>query len=148
MVVRLESHLNSKLTTLMAQRNHLSQETDLLDSLLQEVQAQINSATAANLIFRSPALSAMFAEVHKTPMASFVSAPVPAEFQRFVELFCEHFLLTLLSSQFALFLVSSCYTLSHSVRLFYGGGMWELNILDMFCRILAKSCLPTIRVHL
>uniref|UniRef100_A0A5K3F6G7 E3 ubiquitin-protein ligase TRIM37 n=1 Tax=Mesocestoides corti TaxID=53468 RepID=A0A5K3F6G7_MESCO len=80
-VVRLESNLNGKLTTLTAQRNHLNQETELLDSLLQEVQTQLNSATAANIIFRYPALSAMFAEVHKTPMASFVSTPVPAEFQ-------------------------------------------------------------------
>ncbi|VDK80355.1 unnamed protein product [Dibothriocephalus latus] len=56
-------------------------EVELLDSLLQEVQTQLNSASKANLIFRSMALSTMFAEVHKTPMASLVSAPVPAEFQ-------------------------------------------------------------------
>ncbi|BHF68709.1 Tripartite motif containing 37 [Sparganum proliferum] len=81
MVARLESQLSGKLATLISQRTHLSQEVELLESLLQEVQAQLNSASKANLIFRSMALSAMFAEVHKTPMASLVSAPVPAEFQ-------------------------------------------------------------------
>uniref|UniRef100_A0A0X3PMC6 MATH domain-containing protein n=1 Tax=Schistocephalus solidus TaxID=70667 RepID=A0A0X3PMC6_SCHSO len=81
MVARLESQLSGKLATLISQRTHLSQEVELLESLLQEVQTQLNSASKANLIFRSMALSTMFAEVHKTPMASLVSAPVPAEFQ-------------------------------------------------------------------
>ncbi|VDM33444.1 unnamed protein product [Hydatigera taeniaeformis] len=69
-IFRLESRHTSKLSTLTAQRNHLTQETELLNSLLNEVEAQLNSTSPANLIFRSPALSAMFAEVHKTPMPS------------------------------------------------------------------------------
>ncbi|CDS37296.1 E3 ubiquitin protein ligase TRIM37 [Echinococcus multilocularis] len=69
-ILRLESRHTSKLSTLTAQRNHLTQETELLNSLLHEVEAQLSSTTPANLIFRSPALSAMFAEVHKTPMPS------------------------------------------------------------------------------
>ncbi|KAH8866431.1 E3 ubiquitin-protein ligase [Schistosoma japonicum] len=80
MVARLDSQLKSKLVTLMSQRSQLFQEIELLESLLQDVQSELDVATRSEMITRSSEILAMFNEVHCKPMASFVSAPVPADF--------------------------------------------------------------------
>lgn len=64
------------------QRNQLSQETELLESLLQEVEHQRRSCSKNELIQKSSDLLQMFQQVHRKPMASFVTAPVPADFTR------------------------------------------------------------------
>ncbi|KAI8502867.1 Tripartite motif containing 37 [Branchiostoma belcheri] len=74
MIARLDAQLKSKLITLMGQKNSLTQETELLESLLQEVEHQ------SELIAKSTELLQMFTQVHRKPMASFVTAPVPADF--------------------------------------------------------------------
>ncbi|XP_070573024.1 E3 ubiquitin-protein ligase TRIM37-like isoform X2 [Ptychodera flava] len=80
MIARLETQLKSKLVTLMGQKNQLVHETELLESLLQEVELQLRSCTKSELISKSSELLQMFTQVHRKPMASFVTAPVPADF--------------------------------------------------------------------
>ena len=66
----------------IGQKNSLTQETELLESLLQEVEHQLRSCTKSELIAKSGELLQMFTQVHRKPMASFVTAPVPASFMR------------------------------------------------------------------
>ncbi|XP_046744959.1 E3 ubiquitin-protein ligase TRIM37-like isoform X2 [Diprion similis] len=80
MIARLDSQLKAKLLTLMGQKNSLTQETEQLEALLQEVEHQLHSCTRSELIVKSAELSRMIHQVRKKPMASFVTAPVPADF--------------------------------------------------------------------
>lgn len=80
MIARLDTLLKSKLLTLMGQKNSLTQETELLESLLQEVEHQLHSCSRSELIAKSGELLQMFNQVHRKPMASFVSPPIPADF--------------------------------------------------------------------
>ncbi|XP_031553349.1 E3 ubiquitin-protein ligase TRIM37-like isoform X1 [Actinia tenebrosa] len=80
MIARLDSQLKSKLLTLMGQKNSLTQETELLESLLQEVEHQLHSCSRSELIAKSGELLQMFNQVHRKPMASFVTPPIPADF--------------------------------------------------------------------
>ncbi|KAK3861303.1 hypothetical protein Pcinc_023301 [Petrolisthes cinctipes] len=81
MIARLDSQLKSKLLTLMGQKNSLTQETEQLESLLQEIEHQLHTCSKSELIQRSSDLHSMITPVNKKPMASFVTAPVPADFQ-------------------------------------------------------------------
>ncbi|KAJ9575105.1 hypothetical protein L9F63_007766, partial [Diploptera punctata] len=81
MIARLDSQLKAKLLTLMGQKNSLTQETEQLEALLQEIEHQLHSCTRSELITKSGDLSRMIHHVRKKPMASFVTAPVPADFQ-------------------------------------------------------------------
>ena len=45
MIARLDSQLKNKLLTLMEQKNLLTQETEQLESLLQEVENQLHSCS-------------------------------------------------------------------------------------------------------
>lgn len=69
----------------VGQRHQLTQETELLESLLLEVDHQKQSCSKQELIEKSGDLLEMFARVHRKPMASFVTAPVPADFSRLVK---------------------------------------------------------------
>lgn len=80
MIVRLDSQLKAKLLTLMGQKNSLTLETEQLEALLQEVEHQLHTCTRSELIAKSIDLSRMIYQVRKRPMASFVTAPVPADF--------------------------------------------------------------------
>ncbi|XP_060595507.1 E3 ubiquitin-protein ligase TRIM37-like [Ruditapes philippinarum] len=80
MIARLESQLKNKLHLLMGQRGRLTQETELLDSLIQKVESQVAHSSKAELINRSDELLAIFKQMHRRPMASFVTAPVPSDF--------------------------------------------------------------------
>ncbi|KAJ0180337.1 hypothetical protein K1T71_003741 [Dendrolimus kikuchii] len=80
MISRLDSALKAKLLTLMGQKNSLTQETEQLEHLLQEIEHQMHSSTRSELIAKSSELSKMIHQVRKKPMASFVTAPVPADF--------------------------------------------------------------------
>ncbi|XP_020707775.2 uncharacterized protein LOC105685580 isoform X2 [Athalia rosae] len=80
MIARLDSQLKAKLLTLMGQKNSLTQETEQLEALLQEVEHQLHACTRSELIVKSAELSRMIHQVRKKPMASFVTAPVPADF--------------------------------------------------------------------
>ncbi|XP_013190053.1 uncharacterized protein LOC106134519 isoform X2 [Amyelois transitella] len=80
MISRLDSALKAKLLTLMGQKNSLTQETEQLEHLLQEIELQLHTSTRSELIARSGELLKMIHQVRKKPMASFVTAPVPADF--------------------------------------------------------------------
>ena len=76
------------------QKSHLTQETELLESLLQEVDHQKRSCSKQELIQKSSELLQMFTQVHRKPMASFVTEAIPADFPRqvFMPCFRRHFL--------------------------------------------------------
>ncbi|XP_053563361.1 E3 ubiquitin-protein ligase TRIM37 [Bombina bombina] len=80
MIARLDTQLKNKLITLMGQKTSLTQETELLESLLQEVEHQLRSCSKSELIAKSPEILMMFQQVHRKPMASFVTTPVPPDF--------------------------------------------------------------------
>nr|XP_015223125.1 PREDICTED: E3 ubiquitin-protein ligase TRIM37 isoform X2 [Lepisosteus oculatus] len=102
MIARLDNQLKNKLITLMGQKTSLTQETELLESLLQEVEHQgilrcplvcggncmrslggeceLRSCSKSELISKSPEILLMFQQVHRKPMASFVTTPVPPDF--------------------------------------------------------------------
>lgn len=81
MIARLDSQLKAKLLTLMGQKSSLTQETEQLEALLQEIEHQLQTKRRSELIAHSAELSRMIHHVRKKPMASFVTAPVPADFQ-------------------------------------------------------------------
>lgn len=81
MIARLDSQLKNKLLTLMGQKTSVTKETEQLESLLQSVEQQLHSSSKNELISRSGEILNMIAEVQRKPMASFVTAPVPADFQ-------------------------------------------------------------------
>lgn len=85
MIARLDSQLKAKLLTLMGQKTSLTQETEQLEALLLEVEHQLHNSTRSELIAKSRDMSRMIHQVRKKPMASFVTAPVPADFQRYVQ---------------------------------------------------------------
>ncbi|XP_048257153.1 E3 ubiquitin-protein ligase TRIM37-like isoform X1 [Haliotis rufescens] len=80
MIARLESQLKSKLMTLMGQRNQLSQETEMLESVIQKVNHKLTISSKSELILETKELLELFRHVHRRPMGSFVTAPVPADF--------------------------------------------------------------------
>ncbi|XP_063152306.1 E3 ubiquitin-protein ligase TRIM37 isoform X2 [Candoia aspera] len=80
MIARLDTQLKNKLITLMGQKTSLTQETELLESLLQEVEHQLRSCSKSELIAKSSEILMMFQQVHRKPMASFVTTPVPPDF--------------------------------------------------------------------
>nr|NP_001071893.1 zinc finger protein [Ciona intestinalis]BAE93271.1 zinc finger protein [Ciona intestinalis] len=80
MIARLDGQLKNKLITLMGQKNQLTQETEMLESVLKEVQHQMSSSTKSDMIARSSEMLQMFTAIHKKPMASFVTASVPPDF--------------------------------------------------------------------
>ena len=84
MVSRLDSHLKTKLYTLMGQKNSLIEETDTLTALLASVENDMRAFKKSELIFKTKDILNKFSQVWKKPMASFVTAPVPADFTRWV----------------------------------------------------------------
>lgn len=80
MVGRLDSQLKVKLLTLMRQKNSLTQETEQLEHLLQEIEHQLNTCSRSQLIMKSPELLKMVHQIRIKPMASYVTARVPSDF--------------------------------------------------------------------
>lgn len=102
-VGRLDAQLKNKLLTLMRQKNSLTQETEQLEHLLQEIEHQLNTGSRyvdrlvalidedndflvchlrSQLIMKSPELLKMIYQVRLKPMSFLVTAPVPANFIR------------------------------------------------------------------
>ncbi|XP_059478325.1 E3 ubiquitin-protein ligase TRIM37-like [Neocloeon triangulifer] len=81
MIARLDSHLKAKLMTLMGQKTSLIQETEQLEALLYEVDRQLHTCSRSELIRRSAELTRKLNTVRRKPTTSFVTAPVPADFQ-------------------------------------------------------------------
>ncbi|XP_018013236.1 uncharacterized protein LOC108670287 isoform X2 [Hyalella azteca] len=81
MIARLDSQLKSKIVTLMGQKNSLTQEMEQLETFLHQIEQQLHTCTKSELIQRADELHSLVAPLNKKPMASFVTAPVPADFQ-------------------------------------------------------------------
>lgn len=64
------------------QKNQLMQQKDLLEQLILEVETKVSEISKSDLISMSGQFRQMFSRVHRQPMASVVSAPVPADFTR------------------------------------------------------------------
>ncbi len=56
-----------------------------MESLLQEVEHQKRQCSKNDMIQKSKELLNMFQQVHRKPMVSFVTAPVPADFTRSIK---------------------------------------------------------------
>jgi tripartite motif-containing protein 37 len=67
----------------VGQRNSLTRETESLESVLNEVNQRKQNCGKQELIQQSSDILRSFERVHCQPMASFVTAPVPAEFPRY-----------------------------------------------------------------
>lgn len=80
MVGRLDSQLKGKLLSLMRQKNSLTQETEQLEQLLQEIEHQLNTCSKSQLIMKSADLLKTISQVRTKPMASYVTTTVPADF--------------------------------------------------------------------
>ncbi|XP_021700141.1 E3 ubiquitin-protein ligase TRIM37 isoform X2 [Aedes aegypti] len=80
MAGRLESQLKGKFGTLMDRKTSLTQETEQLEHLLQEIEHQLNTCSKSQLIMKSAELLKMINQVRTKPMTSYVTAPVAADF--------------------------------------------------------------------
>jgi len=80
MITKLELQKEAKLTTLKGQKSSIVKETEFLEKVLEDVETQMNSRSKSQLISNVTHLMNLFTQVHTTPMANFVSAPVPTDF--------------------------------------------------------------------
>ena len=100
-----------------AQKSHLTQETELLESLLQEVEHQKRTCSKQELIQKSSELLQMFTQVHRKPMASFVTEAVPADFPRLASIFLVTFPISKLPKSLNLYLLycmADCIVLNYT----------------------------------
>lgn len=75
MVARLENQLKNKILTLMSQRNKLSQETETMESMMQEVERDLRLKTKSELIASQQDILIRCNQITtRKPMASFVTA--------------------------------------------------------------------------
>jgi tripartite motif-containing protein 37 len=87
MQARLEEQLKCKLLALLAQKGSMTQEMELLDTILHELDQQLNSIPKSDLIAQEPHMSRMlqgiqtrtFSDISPTPISpDFTSEVVPA----------------------------------------------------------------------
>lgn len=75
MVARLENQLKNKILILMSQRNKLSQETETMEAMMQEVERDLRTKTKSELIMKhSEILNQCHQITTRKPMASLVTA--------------------------------------------------------------------------
>ncbi|KAF8788084.1 E3 ubiquitin-protein ligase TRIM37 like protein [Argiope bruennichi] len=80
MISRLNAQLKTKLFTLMAKKNSLSQETEHLETILKSVEQQLNTCSKSQLIIQSNEILQNMAEIQNKPMNCFITAAVPTYF--------------------------------------------------------------------
>nr|KAI8728450.1 E3 ubiquitin-protein ligase TRIM37-like [Biomphalaria glabrata] len=80
MVARLEAQLKSKLVTLIGQRNQLAQEVTTWDTAIEKVEADLRDCGKSELVMKSKDLLELFRMAHRQSASSFVTTPVPADF--------------------------------------------------------------------
>lgn len=70
------------------QRGQLTNETEVLESLIKKVNQRLMNSGKSELIKQSAELIQIFNQVLlRKPMTSFVTAPVPADFTRYINKF-------------------------------------------------------------
>eukprot|EP00002_Diphylleia_rotans_P023896 TRINITY_DN4707_c0_g2_i2.p1 TRINITY_DN4707_c0_g2~~TRINITY_DN4707_c0_g2_i2.p1 ORF type:complete len:931 (-),score=180.40 TRINITY_DN4707_c0_g2_i2:331-3123(-) len=78
---RLDAQLKSKLLVLLAQKGSISEEVELLESMLNELNRQITNNPKSVLISKSAELVRMLQELHRKPTSQFVQEPVSLDFE-------------------------------------------------------------------
>jgi len=74
MVARLENQLKNKILTLMSQRNKLSQDTETMESMIQDIEGDIRMKTKSDIILnQADILHKCLQLTTRKPMASFVT---------------------------------------------------------------------------
>jgi tripartite motif-containing protein 37 len=74
MVARLENQLKNKILTLMSQRNKLSQDTETMESMIQDIESDIRMKTKSDIILnQADILHKCLQLTTRKPMASFVT---------------------------------------------------------------------------
>merc|ERR1719347_1844382 len=76
MIARLDSQLKAKLVVLVGQKNCLSQETEAVEQLLSQLEAQLHTASKSQLIGHSSQLLSLSSAAHQKPVSSLVPVPV------------------------------------------------------------------------
>jgi len=76
MIARLDSQLKAKLVVLVGQKNCLSQETEAVEQLLSQLEAQLHTASKSQLIGQSSQLLSLSSAAHQKPVSSLVPVPV------------------------------------------------------------------------
>jgi len=80
-VSRLDSQLRNKLLSLVSQKNVLTQETEHLESLLQETEMTLQNESKSQLIKKSGEILCAVDRAQRRALSSFTLHNVPADFQ-------------------------------------------------------------------
>ncbi len=82
MVARLENQLKNKILTLMSQRNKLSQDTETMESMIQDIESDVRIKTKSDIILnQADILQKCLQLTTRKPMASFVTEGINANDQ-------------------------------------------------------------------
>ncbi|XP_024391968.1 uncharacterized protein [Physcomitrium patens] len=77
---RLEEQLKCKLLALLAQKGSMTQEMELLDTVLHELDQQLNSIPKSDLIAQEPNMSRMLQDIRTRNFSDISRTPIPPEF--------------------------------------------------------------------
>ncbi|KAG0590375.1 hypothetical protein KC19_1G094600 [Ceratodon purpureus] len=77
---RLEEQLKCKLLALLAQKGSMTQEMELLDTILHELDQQLNSIPKSDLIAQEPNMSRMLQDIRNRTFSDISRTPIPPEF--------------------------------------------------------------------
>ncbi|CAG9771681.1 unnamed protein product [Ceutorhynchus assimilis] len=80
MIGRLDTQLKAKMNTLVTQKNSLGQESNELERLIQKIERHLHICTRSDLITKGAELTRIIQNVLKKPLTSFVTAPIPGDF--------------------------------------------------------------------
>ncbi|KAG0579097.1 hypothetical protein KC19_4G072900 [Ceratodon purpureus] len=77
---RLEEQLKCKLLALLAQKGSMTQEMELLDTILHELDQQLNSIPKSDLIAQEPNMSRMLQDIRTRTFSDISRTPISPEF--------------------------------------------------------------------
>jgi tripartite motif-containing protein 37 len=80
MVARLETQLKTKVIDLMNQRNLLAQESESIDTTINEVEHDIRTSTKSELVNKQSQLLQRCQQLNRKSMNCFVTTSVPADY--------------------------------------------------------------------
>eukprot|EP00899_Mesostigma_viride_P013443 jgi/Mesvir1/2209/Mv09854-RA.1 len=84
MQAQLDAQLKAKLLVLVAQKAAMAEEVELLDTMLHELNRQIQTCPPSALIPRCAELRQMLQDIHRRPTGDFARAPLSADFDTMV----------------------------------------------------------------
>lgn len=121
---RLDSQLKVKLLNLIAQKSSMSQEIELLDSMLHEVDRQLNSSQKSQFIAKSGDFTKMLTELHRKPTTELEKISISWDFESEIvpPYECGEFLISNYSR------VRESLEVIYSQPLFANGLTWRLKV--------------------